>query len=456
MGGLISFGKYDSKYKYILFYVISQLLDQILFQKDFIEKIDGFDKKLISDHKLIQEMCNYIGIAVFSTILLLYENYLKKSRIDNETDSLSDKSDKLYYSKRLIYNNILKSNISQIKIILIIFMIFLARQLLVTFYKVGLAGLDFWMFEIYFIYIVSSKIMGYPAYKHQKLSVYIVVILCTIMKTITFIMIYIDSSKRIYKTYPIFIPIGLIVFLFLTYLRAHASCKIKALMDLKYISSNKLLIIYGLMGTIICCLVCIMTTFLPCGDSVISFDEMIKICKYNRTINDGEYNENVIYYYYDSFISHSENLFNKSGLDLFKNICLIIMKIIVIYLVNLLSILIIKYLNPLFFVVARFIYYFLVEFMNAIISLSKKESLEEGDYLDFFSELFAIFGILVYTELIELNFCDLNFNLKKNIILRSKEDVPNIPEFNINKTYEINYDDDSSVCTEGIEIDEIK
>ena len=116
MGGLIR--KYDSKYKYILFYVISQLLDQILFQKDFIEKIDGFDKKLISDHKLIQEMCNYIGIAVFSTILLLYENYLKKSRIDNETDSLSDKSDKLYYSRRLIYNNRLKSNISQIKILL--------------------------------------------------------------------------------------------------------------------------------------------------------------------------------------------------------------------------------------------------------------------------------------------------------------------------------------------------
>lgn len=164
----------------------------------------------------------------------------------------------------------------------------------------------------------------------------------------------------------------------------------------------------------------------------------------------------MINYYYDNFISHSENLFNKSGLDIFKNICLIIMKIIVIYFVNLLSILIIKYLNPLFFVVARFIYYFLVEFMNAIISFSKKESLEEGDYLDFFSELFAIFGVLVYTELIELNFCDLNFNLKKNIILRSKEDVPNIPEFNINKTYEINYDDDSSVCTEGIEIDKIK
>ena len=37
----------------------------------------------------------------------------------------------------------------------------------------------------------------------------------------------------------------------------------------------------------------------------------------------------------------------------------------------------------------------------------------------------SIFGLLFYLEMIEFNFCGLNFNLRKNIIIRGKEEYKN-------------------------------
>ena len=41
---------------------------------------------------------------------------------------------------------------------------------------------------------------------------------------------------------------------------------------------------------------------------------------------------------------------------------------------------------------------------------------------DFLSQVFSILGTIIYLELIELNFCNLNHNLKKYINLRAKFD----------------------------------
>ena len=443
MGGYISFGKYKSNYNFMLFYLLSQLVDLFLFQKDYFYKLGSFDKTLVPSHKLIQEMCNYIGIFFFSIILLIYENFLKRrrKRNDNENSSTSSKNNSNYYTSKLIYKDLLKGNVSLIKIILVIFLFFLARQVSVTFYKFGLGGLDFWMFEMFFISIISSKIIGIPIYKHQKISVYFVLIVCGIMKIITICLTANDSSHKIYKIYKILIPIGILLFIINIYINAYVTCKIKWLMDLKYISPNKLLIIYGLMGTIICGLICIITTFVPCKDTIISFDEMVRICSQNITNE----SENKTYYYYDSFIVHHKKIFpeNESNFYAFKNICLIIMKSITIFLVNLYLLLILKYLSPLFFICARFIYYFFVELVNIITPAVQKKEIEQETFFDFFSQFFGILGILVYIEFIELNFCNLNYNLKKNIIDRSLSDVSE-SGFIIKDDLKINTDDDDS------------
>ena len=42
--------------------------------------------------------------------------------------------------------------------------------------------------------------------------------------------------------------------------------------------------------------------------------------------------------------------------------------------------------------------------------------------LDISGDVFSIFGFLIYLEMIELNFCGLNFNLEQNIINRGKSE----------------------------------
>ena len=218
-------------------------------------------------------------------------------------------------------------------------------------------------------------------------------------------------------------------------------------MDLKYISPNKLLIIYGIIGTIICGIAGTISTFVPCEDKVISFDEMVKICSHNIT---KEY-ENKTYYYYDSFIVHHIKIFPEYGNSFyaFKNICLIIMKSITIFLVNLFLLLILKYLNPLFFICVKFVYYFFVDLINFITPAIKKTKTENQTFLDFFSHTPGTTGILVYIEFIELNFCDLNYNLKKNIIYRSLSDS-SIKELEIYENVKVNDDDDSSINSNDI------
>ena len=147
---------------------------------------------------------------------------------------------------------------------------------------------------------------------------------------------------------------------------------------------------------------------------------MVRICSQKIT---RQYN-NKTNYYYDSFIVHHNKIFPEYGNSFyaFKNICLIIMKSITIFLVNLFLLLILKYLNPLFFVCVRFVYYFFVELINIITPAIQKRKIDNETFLDFFSQFFGIIGILVYIEFIELNFCDFNYNLKKNIINRSLSD----------------------------------
>ena len=42
--------------------------------------------------------------------------------------------------------------------------------------------------------------------------------------------------------------------------------------------------------------------------------------------------------------------------------------------------------------------------------------------LDISGDIASIIGFLIYLEIIELNFCKLNYNLKKNIISRGEND----------------------------------
>ena len=87
------------------------------------------------------------------------------------------------------------------------------------------------------------------------------------------------------------------------------------------------------------------------------------------------------------------------------------------------DILVINYLTPVHFMFGSLIYLFLNELTQLIISLIKKNTEEKYQYniniLNLSSFICSFIGFVIYLEIIELNFCNLNYNLRKKIKERS-------------------------------------
>ena len=91
-----------------------------------------------------------------------------------------------------------------------------------------------------------------------------------------------------------------------------------------------------------------------------------------------------------------------------------------------LSITILKFFSPEYLVCADSIFYFISKIICFIYYIVIN-SLNNYFIFDLLSQIFSILGTIIYLELIELNFCNLNYNLKKNIELRAKNDIELIP-----------------------------
>ena len=73
------------------------------------------------------------------------------------------------------------------------------------------------------------------------------------------------------------------------------------------------------------------------------------------------------------------------------------------------------------------IYFFIMKLLNIITDMSKKENIWP-DLFSSIAELVTIIGTLIYLELIELKFSNLNRDLRKNIELRALSDYKSSDE----------------------------
>ena len=93
---------------------------------------------------------------------------------------------------------------------------------------------------------------------------------------------------------------------------------------------------------------------------------------------------------------------------------------------------IIKYYTPIHPIFSFFVQYFIEKTFLLIFTpiffpgdLFPKENQFKKFLLDESVDIASILGLLIYLEMIELNFCGLSYNLKKNIIIRGKEEYKN-------------------------------
>ena len=297
----------------------------------------------------------------------------------------------------------------------IVILLFFSIQLKNHFYYIDLYGLDYWMFEILFVCYITYKIFEIPVYMHKKLAVGFIVIFCLTLKISSTIDIFRNEhEKKIYKDYTWVVPIGIIGFILLTLLRAYSFCKIKWLFDFKFISTLKLLFLYSSIGALICFISSIISSKIECV-SVNEFSQIDLICKNNDTYT------NTLYY--DNFSIYFKNLWNNDNLLInIIRIILFIFEIFLSFMIRLYSLLIIKKLSPEYFICSNSIVHFFTKIVTKFTSLFTKEIHKNYSLSEIIAEFFSIIAIIFYLELIELKFCGLNYNLKKNITSRCLED----------------------------------
>ena len=115
------------------------------------------------------------------------------------------------------------------------------------------------------------------------------------------------------------------------------------------------------------------------------------------------------------------------------------------------ELLIIFYLNPIYILIRDNIYNLVLRIMVVLIRANSDISL----YMTprFFilesAEILALLGECVYLQLIELKFCNLDVNLNKNIIDRSKKE-----SMIINLDYDLGISDEIELTSEDVKTDD--
>ena len=93
------------------------------------------------------------------------------------------------------------------------------------------------------------------------------------------------------------------------------------------------------------------------------------------------------------------------------------------------EILTIYYLNPFYVLMTNNIYHGITEIIFFIVNKSTDGLVITHFILAEFSEIFAFLGYMVYLEIIELNFCGLDENLKKIIMEKGEDETREMTSF---------------------------
>ena len=448
--GKITFGGINKSLLYIILMSVFQVLNQYIYGFIYIEcfyKMNIYqilynaiidpDKTDFPHHRVFDPLFSYIGVIILSLFIPKEKNKKKKYEDDEDIELSNMKDSRL--SLKLIHTgmgNYLKSKRGVIFFIAILILWIAVENLLLIYVDI-FQDLDFWFFELIFISIIFSKNFYFKIYSHQILGMALSIGVGSLLKVYN-ITLSIKSSqneedKKFYQKYP-FICFFTIFYLLLIYIRSYVNTRLKILMDLKFVSHRTLLMSYGLTGFIICLLAGIFTSLVPCFDFIHNY-----VCVIN-------YEDKM---YYDHILNYYE-----SWKNVLVRLIVIVLGMVTFFLNKFFYTLIIKKYTPIhvifsfpiqFFIEKTFLLIFTAIFF--IDHLFAKENQLKKFLLDESGDIASIIGFLIYLEMIELNFCGFNYNLKKNIINRGDD------EYKISVNDSLRQERFSSMDSSDLEID---
>ena len=380
----ISFGIFSFKYFIygVLFAIFKLYVDYYIYYSN--NKNDE-NANIYNNHKLLNSFCFFLGylLNIIPEKISNKKSKLKKSTIGNGLDSIN--SIKYIYNKPDIY----LSTKDIIKFIALCLMLFFLEFIEVILDKLNKDNVEqyedeYLLFKFLIVFLLP-KCFKEVYYKHQNISI-IFLIVVEIIKTLFYIEK--DYTKKNF---------AIIIFLKIIYssLSAIYYLYIKDLMKYKYISPYKCNFMIGIINFPLLIIIMFIISYTPFGK------------KENKNI----YCDNII------------ELFN----DIVKlNAIYIILLILLPFIYGILLIILNKTIYN--FTVYHTLIPFLVEkFIVDILNNYNSPAFLLFLISSFFIELMMI---LVFLEIIEINVCGLNENLRRNIEYRGIIDSSLINEDN--------------------------
>jgi len=443
MAACIKFGEYNTNFKYIIATCFFNYLTNFLFDgiKEIfiISRIINGNTKDFTRHETIGDIINYLNIIIISFILYKYNE--KKSNTNIKIHIIDNNIKNNSSEILLIHNNMkdqIKINISFLNLFLVLSYWVLIDH--TTRIIQSLMIFDYCMFELLFISLIISKMLKIEVYSHQKIGIFINSICCLILGILRFIYVEEEEKDNLNAIYGWLIPISIIIYIFIISSTSYIYTKLKFYMDLKFISHTKLLILYGIIGFVFSISACTIETSFKCFKSGVE-EYFCKVYSnitnsanninnaYNYEI--GTNNEIYIYKeengnnksrYIENFFIYIEDFLKIDSKDKSIEIILAIFGTICYYCSLYFDILVIKYLTPMHFSFCNLIYLLLIEITELIKNIITNSFISKNLFkiAPFIS---SFIGFLIYLEIVELNFCNLNYNLRKYINKRSIEDV---------------------------------
>ena len=366
--------------KYILFAFIAGLSK--CFVSIMVFKFDKFAN--YNKHPLIIGFNAGIGMSLSIIPLIIVKT---KSRRDKTNDKSKENQQLSLKGTRISLGDVnyiekydkKKLRIQKYLILLACAFLDFAQKFLSFFLKKLIIN-NIWMFNIIFISLFDYLIMKAKLYKHQYISC-IIIVLIGIAATVVGLL---GDNEKI--TIKLFLCIGIEIMYSLAIVLA------KFLMDHRSISPFDVTFYEGIFALIVNSILLAIFTNIPITDEDGKLDKILKLTEYNGKI------------YIDHFIAAFKDM--QVG-EVFFFILSAFGRLIS----NLFGHIIVKHYTS---------SHIILVLILGEIGLAFKEKHEWKEIVQFSLFVFALFILLIFTEIIEINACDLEKNTRKNIQLREE------------------------------------
>jgi len=209
------------------------------------------------------------------------------------------------------------------------------------------------MFELLAMSYINAKMFNLKIYKHQMLAIFFNSFICLSFRLSCFIASFSmedekdeKDPKSLFEISRWYIVLGLIIYIIIITIRDYTYIKIKWFMDLKYISSIKLVFYMSFIGILISSISCIIQTNIECSPK-------FNFCEISYT--------NSSYKYLDNFGVYYEKISDLENYEIIIEICVIIFGMICKFLAFYYDILIVQKLTPIHNIFYCSIYYSIIK-----------------------------------------------------------------------------------------------